>query len=160
MREELHTFKVEIFDSLDELPEDERELVLTAEDALKSAYAPYSHFRVGAAVSLKTGGFLNIYTGNNQENASFTGSHAERVALDGLARESEKSGLDKIAITSDSPEPVTPCGSCRQDIKEYEDLAGAPITILMAGSRGKVWRVLGIDALLPLAFGPANLCKI
>ncbi len=152
MREEIHTLKVEVFDSLDELPEDERGLIEQAMRAKGFAYAPYSNFKVGAAVL--AGG---IFRGSNQETAVYNGSHAERTALDGAAVADRKNRISKIAIVGDSDVPITPCGPCRQDIKEVEDLAGSPIVILMAGSKGAVWRVLGIDGLLPLAFGPANL---
>lgn len=152
MREELHSFKVEVFDSLSELPKDELDLILHAVDAKGFAYAPYSNFKVGAAVLAG-----EMFGGSNQETAVYNGSHAERSALDRAAQSGKKSLISKIAIVGDSEIPITPCGPCRQDIKEVEDLAGSPITILMAGSRGAVWRVLGIDGLLPLAFGPANL---
>lgn len=156
MQKSLHSFELEIFDSIDELPDDERLLVEEALNAKKKAYAPYSKFHVGAAVATRGIGQIR-FAGSNQETAVYNGTHAERSALDNAAQNGKKEKISKIAIVGDAPGPLTPCGPCRQDIKEVEDLSGSPITIIMAGSRGEVWRVLGIDSLLPLAFGPANL---
>ena len=95
-------------------------------------------------------------------------SHAERVALDCAGAAGIKNQVSKIAIvggpSSLNPEeeatqpekPVAPCGQCRQDIKEVEDLSGEPIVIIFA-SRTQVIRVVGIENLLPFAFGPADL---
>jgi len=162
--------KIEIeweeFEFVDGLPEDEIRLVVSAWEARQNAYAPYSsHFHVGAAILTKDG---QIIKGSNQENANYKVSCAERVALDTAGAAGYKTRIKKIAVVGapssmditqkpQTPEePVTPCGQCRQDIKEVEDLSGEPIIIIMA-SRNKIRRIVGIENLLPLPFGPSNL---
>jgi cytidine deaminase len=89
------------------------------EEALKArdrSYAPYSRFRVGAALETDDG---KIFTGGNIENISFGLTMcAERVAV-GNAIQSGSTSFSKIAIVSDSKEPVTPCGACRQVLAEF-----------------------------------------
>lgn len=155
----------EEFDSSDELPVDEQALVTAAWEARQNSYSPYSHFEVGAAVLTKDG---KTFKGSNQENAPYKVSCAERVTLDTVGAAGFKGQVAKIAVVggpesmnpeehpAEPEEPVTPCGQCRQDIKEAEDLSGEPIVIIMA-SRNKVRRIVGISNLLPFAFGPANL---
>lgn len=156
----------EEFESADDLPQQgERDLVASAWLARQSAYAPYSHFLVGAAV-LTGGG--RIFQGSNQENANFKVSCAERVALDSVGVAKLKSQVSKMAVVCGpelldpeakpaEPEELTAsCGQCRQDIKEAEDLSGGPIVIIFA-SRNRIRRFVGIDKLLPFPFGPANL---
>lgn len=163
----LHTLTIEYeeFNSPDQLPEDERKLVTEAWAARKNAYAPYSHFHVGAAVLTKDGKTLH---GSNQENANLKVSCAERVVLDSIGAAGQKNNVAKLAVVggldsldpkanpTELEEPVTPCGQCRQDIKEAEDLSDDPIVIILA-SRNRIRRFVGIGQLLPFAFGPANL---
>lgn len=149
----------------DDLETSELNLVEYATLARDQAYAPYSHFKVGAAIECIRG---EIITGANQETAAYHGSHAEKVALDSAAMIGCKDQVKKIAIfglpESEDPDeipeqpeaPCTPCGICRQDLKEAEDLSNQPLTIIMA-SRNKIIRVTGIKNLLPWAFGPASL---
>jgi cytidine deaminase len=142
--------------STSDLPEDERNLLDTAWKARENAYAPYSNFKVGAAVLTKSG---KIFKGNNQETANYKGSCAERVALDTLSAAGLKNQVSKIAIVGGSNstvEPLSPCGQCRQDLKEVEVLSQQPIVILMA-CPGKIRKITGISYLLPFAFGPNNL---
>jgi cytidine deaminase len=154
------------FDSESALAEDEKQLVNSAWEARHRAYAPYSHFTVGAAVLTKDG---KIFQGNNQETANYKGSCAERVALDTLGAAGLKNQVFKIAIVGgrdnsanklsagkENEEPVSPCGQCRQDLKEFEDLSREPITIILA-SRKKIRKFVGIGNLLPFAFGPLHL---
>lgn len=155
----------EEFDSPDELPEDEQDLIASAWEARETAYAPYSHFHVGAAILTKDG---KILKGSNQENANFKVSCAERVVLDSMGPAGLKDQTAKIAVVggpeamdinakpTEPEEPVTPCGECRQNIKEVEDISGSPIVIITA-SRNKIRRFVSIGSLLPFAFGPANL---
>lgn len=163
----LHTLTIEYeeYDSPDDLSEDERSLIETAWAARKNAYAPYSHFQVGAAVLTKDG---QTFRGSNQENANFKVSCAERVVLDSIGAAGMKNQIAKLAVVggldsldpkvnpTELEEPVTPCGQCRQDIKESEDLSDGPIVIILA-SRNRVRRFVGIGQLLPFAFGPADL---
>ncbi len=153
------------YENSDELPIDEQYLIAVAIEARKTAYAPYSHFKVGAAIQTETG---EIFIGNNQENANYKGSCAERTALDALGVAGLKDKILKIAIfgapeTLDlkekpkTPEdPITPCGQCRQDLEEVESLSQRKITILMA-SRNKIRKIVGMENLLPWPFGPHDL---
>ena len=149
------TIEYEEYAASADLPQDEQDLLASAQEAREKAYAPYSKFNVGAAVLTKDG---HVLLGSNQETANYKGSCAEKVALDAAGVAGAKGKILKIAIAGDpeSPEPITPCGQCRQDLKEAEDLSGEPITIIL-GSHEKIMRVVGIDQLLPFAFGPANL---
>jgi cytidine deaminase len=152
--------------NLAELPKDERELVVAARDATHQSHSPYSNFRVGSAVKLYDG---QVITGANQENASYGMTVcAERTAIFSVNNQGRKREIEKIAVTArpgsvpelgyKGPSPVAPCGACRQVIKESEDLAGIPITIIMdCYDDKKIARVVGIASLLPLAFGPADL---
>ena len=95
--------------------------------ALKNAYAPYSKFKVGAAILTETG---NIYHGCNVENASFGGSIcAERNAATTAIAEEGKVSFKAIAIASTSDEPAPPCGICRQFLSEFTD-TNAPVYLV------------------------------
>lgn len=150
-----HKFEIdyEEFESTDSLSEDEKKLVDLAWLARQNAYAPYSNFKVGAAVLTKDG---QTFQGSNRENVNFKVSCAERVVLDSMGAAGCKDKLAKIAVVAESEEPIMPCGQCRQDIKEVEDLSNEPIVIISA-SRSKVRRIIGIQKLLPFALGPKLL---
>ena len=94
-----------------------QELLRIANEALKNSYAPYSGYRVGAALLTKTG---KVYTGANIENASYGLTIcAERVALFNAVNEGEREFI-AIAIVSDDPStPPFPCGACRQVLAEF-----------------------------------------
>jgi cytidine deaminase len=136
------------------------DLLNIAHEAAKHAYAPYSHFKVGAAILLKNG---HIISGNNQENAVFpSGMCAERVALFYAASQFPKTPIEKIAITAIGIEkevirPVPPCGNCRQALLEYEVKFEAPIEIIMAGEKGDIYFVKSVADLLPLTFSKGFL---
>lgn len=134
-------------------------LIAEAREAAKSAYAPYSHFFVGAAVMLENG---VIIRGNNQENAAYpSGLCAERVALFYANATYPEAAVKMIAITATDKEgkihdDVSPCGSCRQVMLETEAKSGNPIIIILDGE--KSIRILeGTESLLPLSFKPENL---
>jgi cytidine deaminase len=92
------------------------ELVEKAREALRNAYAPYSKFRVGAAVLTRSG---KIYTGVNVENASYGLTIcAERVAVFKAVSEGDRD-IVAVAVVVDSDEPAAPCGACRQVIAEF-----------------------------------------
>jgi cytidine deaminase len=142
------------FEMMDQLPENDFSLINKARNAANDAYAPYSGFRVGAAVLLENG---IIVIGNNQENAAYpSGLCAERIALFNAASQYPNVPIIAIAVStinrSPSPSDIAkPCGGCRQVMAEYEDLAGKPMRILL-DSADRVIVLNGIDNLLPLRF--------
>ena len=129
---------------------DEQSLLETAATARERAYAPYSNFRVGAALLAADG---RVFVGANVENAAYGSTIcAERVALPaavvGGARE-----FVALAVVGDGDGPCTPCGACRQVLFEF----CPQLVILAAGADGSSRRYrLGID-LLPDGFGPVRL---
>ena len=149
------TSEIIIYDDITELSQKEQELLKRAARAREDAYAPYSHFKVGAAVLLEND---VITIGNNQENASFpAGLCAERVAVFQAGASNPGIPVKSIAIVaalenSSSGKPAAPCGSCRQAIYEYESKQEKPIDILMMGNDGRVFKCRSMASLLPLAF--------
>jgi cytidine deaminase len=142
-------------DSPNKLPLDELNLLNIATDSLKSAYVPYSHYKVGSAVLLENG---VVITGSNQENMAFpSGLCAERVALYAAASNHPGITIKSIAITAQSQdfpvkEPVSPCGACRQSMIEYETNQGKPIKLILSCETGKIIVVMSVGDLLPLSF--------
>jgi cytidine deaminase len=140
---------------LQELDDEGKNLMEKAKDAAQNAYAPYSEFKVGAAVLLDNN---EIITGTNQENAAYpSGLCAERVALFYAAAQFPDAKIKAIAITADSSRyaihsPVYPCGSCRQAISEYEQRDNSPIRIIMMGKDGVIQEVNSVLQLLPMVF--------
>lgn len=154
MTERIFEIIVREFDSVSELKEDERELILAAKEASADAYAPYSGFRVGAAVRIGSG---LIIKGNNRENAAFpSGSCAERTVLNYVGANYPDEPILMMAICASAEgnftdDPVSPCGSCRQLISEEEERTGKPIRIILHGEK-KIQVIDGIINLLPLQF--------
>jgi cytidine deaminase len=149
------------YNSIDQLPRKEQDLILSAINAADSAYSPYSGFRVGAAVLLVNDETL---TGSNQENAAYPdGLCAERVALFYANSSYPDVPVTCIAIAAKNlsgitEEPVTPCGSCRQALIEAEFRFNKPIRIIMTG-KNKILSVDSVRDLLPLSFNPSFLKK-
>lgn len=143
------------YDSLDELPKDVQSLMDQAVEIRKKAYAPYSQFRVGAALLLDNG---KIVLGSNQENAAYpSGLCAERVAIFYAGSIYPEAKILKIAITAASDTnqtkaPIPPCGSCRQSIAEYEIKQNTPIEIYFMGEIGSIYRSASLKNLLPFMF--------
>ncbi len=139
----------------EELTLTEREMIARAREAAAAAYAPYSGFKVGAAVLLGNGMML---TGNNQENAAYpSGLCAERVALFSAAAHHPGVPVIGIAISlspdaANLPHPIPPCGACRQALIEYEDLGKTSIRVILAGNNGKILVFNSISDLLPFSF--------
>ena len=126
-------------------------LIQTAIDVRENAYAPYSRFRVGAAVLDDAG---RIHAGCNVENAAYpSGSCAEEQAIGAMVAAGGRR-IRRIVIVGDSDMPVTPCGACRQRIREFGD--GETLIEVHDVEKG-LQKVYTIDALLPDAFGPENL---
>ncbi|MDE6136251.1 MAG: cytidine deaminase [Muribaculaceae bacterium] len=141
--------------SYDELTPEELELVNAAREATHRAYAPYSHFYVGAAIRLDNG---VIVPGSNQENAAFpSGTCAERSACYYAGARYPEARFKAIAVTArgadgnELDEPASPCGACRQALVEYEHLAGHDVPVYMA-ARNKIYKLDSVSALLPFTF--------
>lgn len=139
----------------EELSADDRTLVDAARLASTRAYAPYSHFKVGAAILLDNG---QIVTGANQENVAYpSGTCAERSACFYAHAQYPDARFSAIAIsaigTDGNPvkDPIAPCGACRQALLEYETLARADVRVLLTGSKN-IFIVKSVKDLLPLAF--------
>jgi cytidine deaminase len=153
------SFSYTEFEKQGELNRDDRELIFAAKESAINAYAPYSKFRVGAAVKLESG---IIVTGSNVENAAFpSGICAERNALSNSVSNHHNDkplALAIVALTEDgqTDEPVPPCGNCRQVIAEEEFRSGTPIRIILSG-RNKTIIIESIGSLLPLQFNKKNL---
>jgi cytidine deaminase len=135
-------------------------LVDAAIDAAKTAYAPYSNFHVGAALLLDNG---QIVTGSNFENASYGMTLcAETVAISKANSDGQLQAIREIAVAGGlaghvgtAAEPITPCGRCRQIIKEVADLTEIDIPVHCAHATG--YTTFRLSELLPHGFGPANL---
>ena len=127
------------------LDEDVRQQLLDrARRAREHAYAPYSRFTVGAAILTATG---EIFSGCNIENASLGATIcAERVAIFGAVAAGCRA-LTALAVIADTPEPVAPCGLCRQVLAEFNP----DCPVLMANLAGRT-RLANLKELLPLAF--------
>lgn len=140
------------------LPAEDRELLQLAARAARNAYAPYSKFKVGAALRMEDG---HIVPGSNQENASFpAGTCAERTALHAAMAVMPKGVVESMAIVVPQvrgSRPVTPCGICRQALVEQERRQQSPIRLLMGIVRGPVVESFSSEALLPLSFDSSHL---
>jgi cytidine deaminase len=160
MREIHYSTIIREYDNMEELPESDQQLLHAALDASHRAYAPYSHFYVGAAVLLDDG---TIVLGNNQENAAYpSGLCAERTALFAAGANYPGKRVMKLAIAARSEDftvdsPIYPCGSCRQVMSEFEQIGKQPMEIFMMGAKGAVHVVNGLINILPLAFDADKL---
>lgn len=130
-------------------PDDVREnLVTAAREARQWAYAPYSHYRVGAALLTTSG---KVYEGINIENAAYPVSIcAERVAVFKAVSEGEREFTAIVVATENGG---SPCGSCRQVLAEF----GLDTRVIIVNEAGDVTQETSVAALLPSAFGPSNL---
>jgi len=155
MEEKEVKIRYTIYHSIDELSKEDQLLLEKANNATKSAYAPYSGFNVGAAVLLENG---IIVTGNNQENAAYpSGLCAERVAMFAASSQYPEIPMKVIAITANSTKfelniPISPCGSCRQVMSEYETKQNQPMKVILMGFKGDIQIIDTIAGLLPFMF--------
>lgn len=130
--------------------EPDPELVAAATEAHLRAYCPYSHYRVGAAIRTASGA---VVSGCNVENAAYPlGSCAEAGAIAAMVAGGERS-IAEIVVVTDGDEPGTPCGGCRQRIREF---AGPAVAVHSVSASGAVWSTT-VAALLPHSFGPEFL---
>ncbi|SEA85057.1 cytidine deaminase [Flavobacterium gillisiae] len=149
------TSQFSAYNSLQELPTDIQDLMEQAVAVRKNAYAPYSKFRVGAALLLDNG---KIVLGSNQENAAYpSGLCAERVAIFHAGAVYPNAKILKMAITAASDTnktiaPIPPCGACRQSIAEYETRQETPIEIYFMGETGDIYKSDSLKNLLPFMF--------
>jgi homotetrameric cytidine deaminase len=121
-------------------------LLRSADAAMRNAYAPYSHYRVGAAVRSVSGA---IYAGANVENAAYPqGQCAEASALGAMVAAGE-TALTAVAVVCEQPEHCSPCGGCRQRLSEF----GRPDTLVYMGKPGEDPRTVALGELLPGWFG-------
>lgn len=121
------------------------DLIDAARAVRKNAYAPYSNFKVGAALRTVSGA---VFTGCNVENVAYPeGTCAEAGAIAAMVAAGETQ-IAEIAVIADSPQVVTPCGGCRQKISEF---ARADATIVLATTQG-AQQTMAVADLLPGAF--------
>ena len=158
MREINLTTKIAVY-LLEECSEVEKKLIEAAKSATTKAYAPYSQFRVGAAVLLENG---EVIAGNNQENAAYpSGLCAERTTLFFANATFPDQKVEAIAIAAwhngeFTHDVITPCGACRQVLLEAENRFHSSVKVLMYSEEG-IFVVQAIKDLLPLSFGDTML---
>jgi cytidine deaminase len=127
------------------------DLIAAAKSARLKAYAPYSKFLVGAAVRDERG---QIHGGCNIENAAYPqGWCAETSAIAAMIMSGGRS-ISEMAVIGTGDLLCTPCGGCRQKIREF---AKGNVKIHMCGEDGKLKQTFTLDELLPASFGPENL---
>ncbi|NDV02153.1 cytidine deaminase [Pseudoroseicyclus tamaricis] len=123
------------------------ELIEAAKAVRENAHAPYSNFKVGAAIRAASG---RVYLGVNVENVAYPeGTCAEAGAIAAMVANGETE-IAEVAVIAGSPMPVTPCGGCRQKLKEF---GGPDVQVHMATMDGKV-ETRSIAELLPGGFSP------
>ena len=142
-----------------ELPQEDVDLVNSAIKAAEQAYAPYSRFRVGAALLLENG---KIIIGSNQENAAYpSGLCAERVAAFSAGSSFPEEKMIKMAIVAlregTGTYAVSLCGSCRQVLLEYELKQKYPVKIILSGENDSVVIFNSVKDLLPMGFSSMQL---
>ena len=130
------------------------ELLNKAKEARELAYAPYSNFRVGAALLTKDG---EVFVGANIENSSYPLCMcAERNAIyNAMLNGKKKEDFVMLVLCADSNEPTSPCGACRQVMHE---LLPANAVVIMSNLEGKI-KESTVDELLPFAFSEKDLKK-
>lgn len=125
-------------------------LLSAATEVRERAYAPYSRFKVGAALRTEAG---TVFVGCNVENVAFPeGTCAEAGAIAAMVAGGE-TRIAEVCVIADSPEPVPPCGGCRQKIAEF---AGQEVRVTLCTTDGKS-RVMTVAELLPGVFTAAHM---
>jgi|SRR5690606_28520443 len=151
---------VRVHENTDSIEPEDRALLEMAKEQIPHAYAPYSLFRVGAAVRLQNG---TVYPGCNQENASYPLCMCgERVALYTAAAQAPDQAPVALAIVVKNDKkpvetPVSPCGACRQVIAEFEHRFGQPIRIFLQSGHSKIYELHSVKDILPLTFDASFL---
>ncbi len=150
------------FDDISDLTSADQSLLNSSIEIAHTAYAPYSNFKVGAAILLKNG---EVIVGNNQENIAYpSGLCAERVAIFHAGATHPNEPISTIAIYAESEvlpvdTPISPCGACRQVIMEYRQKQSTPIRVILKPQKGKIWVFECVSDLLPYAFDLKGLKK-
>jgi cytidine deaminase len=130
-----------------------QELIDAARDVRENAHAPYSRFKVGAAVRAASGA---VYRGCNVENVAYPeGTCAEAGAIAAMVAAGETQ-IAEVAVIADSPQPVSPCGGCRQKIAEF---AQGDVTVTLATTAGPVLQTT-VAQLLPGAFDQDYMSQV
>jgi cytidine deaminase len=154
------TIKYTEYPSADQLPADDFDLLARAWDQTENAYAPYSHFKVGASLSLEDGTSIS---GSNQENASYpAGLCAERVALFSAAGTHPGKIITALAVSAknsnnDLFNPVFPCGFCLQVLVEMERKQQKPIRLIVGNPNTRILVFETGGDLMPFAFDADQL---
>jgi cytidine deaminase len=157
-----HELKINFteFGHIKELKKANYDLCLESVKAMTNSHSPYSKFRVGAALRLKSG---KIIHGSNQENVAYpSGLCAERVALFYWGANHPNDPIEAMAVTAGTDEfeltqPVASCGSCLQVLAEYEKKQEKPIEIILFCNSGPVWVMNGVESFLPFLFFETRL---
>ncbi|MGM0496549.1 MAG: cytidine deaminase [Bacteroidota bacterium] len=142
------------YESPEKLSNSEKELIREAEKAAKDAYAPYSKFKVGAALLLENN---EIIPANNQENAAYpSGLCAERIAVFYANSKYPEVAIKQLAITAYREDklvdmPISPCGSCLQVLLETQRRYKTPIEIILSGKK-KIYKTDNVEQFLPMNF--------
>lgn len=143
-----------------ELDTNTQDLLGQAKAAAAKARAPYSDFRVGAALLMADG---SVVIGNNQENAAYpAGLCAERVAFFAAKANKPDTEIEKVVVValkmhSNEQNIPAPCGSCRQVMSEYEIEQSKSIEVYLSGGTGEVLKSNSVDNLLPFKFSSDQL---
>jgi cytidine deaminase len=160
MNDEVFSFGFKVYNSIDELNNDDAELLKEARKATEFAYVPYSNFRVGAFAKLVNG---KTVMGTNQENASYpAGICAERTLMSVASTLFPNVAIETIAISynnlnGESNHPISPCGICRQSFVEFQQRTEHPIRIILSGLEGKVQVIENAANLLPFSFSADDM---
>ncbi len=155
-------FEYEELDHLEALGADDLALLKAAFQAVDTAFAPYSKFKVGAAARLSNG---QIILGSNQESASYpVGICAERTLLNSIGSQYPNETIQAMAISYipngvESDHPLSPCGMCRQSLLDYEIRYKSPIKLILAGKIGKVMLIPSASNMIPFGFTGSILGK-
>ena len=133
--------------------EEKKEILNYIDEAnllLERAYVPYSKFPVAALLIDNNG---KKYKGINVENASYGLTLcAERNAITTAVTEGMKK-IKLLVVTGNTPEPISPCGACRQVIREFSDND----TVIILANKDKKYKITSLEELLPYSFGPEDL---
>lgn len=160
MNNKVFQFDYKVYDSIDELGEEDSWLLKGARKVTEEAYAPYSGFNVGAFAKLANG---KTISGTNQENAAYpAGICAERTLMSTASSLFPGVGIETIAISynntkGESNRPVSPCGICRQSFAEFQERTRTPIKVILSGMEGQVYIIENVENLLPLLFGASDM---